>query len=88
MLRAANNWIILERNKNVKEEKVGSIAIVNSDAEAKQCSGTVVTVGPDVTTPMKPGDTVYWGQWDGGQLIINKKRYVNIRETDVVAVDD
>lgn len=84
MLKAANDWILVKRAKKLKEEIVGAIAVVNSDQDAIQRVGVVVTVGPDLDNNILPGDTVIWGTWDGTRVLWNKEEYVAIRNTDVI----
>jgi co-chaperonin GroES (HSP10) len=84
ILQARNNWIILSRLADEKEEQIGSIAIRKSEEESKQNMGVVVSVGKDVDENVKPGDLVIWGDWTLNTFYWNKRPYIAIRSTDMV----
>jgi co-chaperonin GroES (HSP10) len=84
--RAANNWILVDDLPPEREEIIGAIAVFNSDKEAAQNAGIVMSVGPDCDQDLQPGDTVIYGDWGGSKAKINKKLYKAIRCSDVISI--
>ena len=77
-MQALHDFVILI--KETRPERIGSIylpAYDDSDpAEAPPYTGTIVSVGPKVTSPLVPGDRVAFGDLaaksfeNGGQLFM------------------
>ena len=84
VLSAHNNWILVDKIQPVKEEKIGTIAVINNEKDADQNMGKVISVGRDVDLNIHPGNTVVWGDWPGAKIRWQKKTYYAIRSTDVI----
>ena len=70
------------------EEKVGGI-IIPDTAKEKPQRGEVVAVGQgtkDETMVLKKGDTVLYGKYAGTELEDGDKKYLMMRQSDVLAV--
>ena len=71
-----------------EEKTVGGI-IIPDTAKEKPLQGTVVAVGggtKDETMVLKAGDPVLYGQYAGTELEHEGKKYLIMRQSDVVAV--
>ena len=67
---------------------VGGI-IIPDTAKEKPLQGTIVAVGKgtkDEEMVLKEGDTVLYGQYAGTELEFEGKKYLIMRQSDVVAV--
>ena len=67
---------------------VGGI-IIPDTAKEKPLQGTIVAVGKgtkDEEMVLKEGDTVLYGKYDGTELEFEGKKYLIMRQSDVVAV--
>ena len=67
---------------------VGGI-IIPDTAKEKPLQGTIVAVGKgtkDEEMVLKEGDTVLYGKYAGTELEFEGKKYLIMRESDVVAV--
>ena len=67
---------------------VGGI-IIPDTAKEKPLQGTIVAVGKgtkDEEMVLKEGDTVLYGKYAGTELEFEGKKYLIIRQSDVVAV--
>lgn len=67
---------------------VGGIIIPNT-AKEKPLQGTIVAVGKgtkDEEMVLKEGDTVLYGKYAGTELEFEGKKYLIMRQSDVVAV--
>lgn len=67
---------------------VGGI-IIPDTAKEKPLQGTIVAVGKgtkDEEMVLKEGDTVLYGKYAGTELEIEGKKYLIMRQSDVVAV--
>ena len=80
--------------KNAQEEVKGGI-ILPSVAQDKSCLASVVAVGngdlPDgkkVEMQVKKGDTVLYAKYSGTEIEQNGKKYVVIRQADILAIMD
>jgi chaperonin GroES len=71
------------------EEKTASGLIIPDSAKEKPQRGTVVAVGPgtkDVKMEVKVGDIVLYGKYSGTELTINKKDYLMMKHSDILAI--
>jgi len=70
------------------EEKVGGI-IIPDTAKEKPQRGEIVAVGQgtkDETMVLKKGDVVLYGKYAGTELEDGDKKYLMMRQSDVLAV--
>ena len=70
------------------EEKVGGI-IIPDTAKEKTLRGKVVAAGngtKDEEMTLKEGDTVLYGKYAGTELEHEGKKYLIMRQSDVVAI--
>ena len=71
-----------------EEKTIGGI-IIPDTAKEKPLQGTVVAVGngtKDEEMVLKAGDTVLYGKYAGTELEHEGKKYLIMRQSDVVAV--
>ena len=70
------------------EEKVGGI-IIPDTAKEKPLNGTIVAVGEgtkDEKMILKEGDNVLYGKYAGTELEYENKKYLMMRQSDVLAI--
>ena len=70
------------------EEKVGCI-IIPDTAKEKPLNGTIVAVGEgtkDEKMILKEGDNVLYGKYAGTELEYEGKKYLMMRQSDVLAI--
>lgn len=70
------------------EEKVGGI-IIPDTAKEKPLNGTIVAVGEgtkDEKMILKEGDNVLYGKYAGTELEYAGKKYLMMRQSDVLAI--
>ena len=70
------------------EEKVGGI-IIPDTAKEKPLNGTVVAVGEgtkDEKMILKEGDNVLYGKYAGTELEYEGKKYLMMRQSEVLAI--
>lgn len=70
------------------EEKVGGI-IIPDTAKEKPLNGTIVAVGEgtkDEKMILKEGDNVLYGKYAGTELEYKNKKYLMMRQSDVLAI--
>ena len=70
------------------EEKVGAI-IIPDTAKEKPLNGTIVAVGEgtkDEKMILKEGDNVLYGKYAGTELEYEGKKYLMMRQSDVLAI--
>ncbi len=71
------------------EEKTASGIIIPDSAKEKPQRGTVVAVGPgtkDEKMEVKVGDIILYGKYSGTELSIDKKDYLIMRQSDILAI--
>ena len=69
-------------------EKVGGI-IIPDTAKEKPLNGTIVAVGEgtkDEKMILKEGDNVLYGKYAGTELEYENKKYLMMRQSDVLAI--
>lgn len=70
------------------EEKIGGI-IIPDTAKEKPLNGTIVAVGEgtkDEKMILKEGDNVLYGKYAGTELEYENKKYLMMRQSDVLAI--
>ncbi|MFC2264355.1 MAG: co-chaperone GroES [Prevotella conceptionensis] len=70
------------------EERVGGI-IIPDTAKEKPLNGTIVAVGEgtkDEKMILKEGDNVLYGKYAGTELEYEGKKYLMMRQSDVLAI--
>lgn len=70
------------------EERVGCI-IIPDTAKEKPLNGTIVAVGEgtkDEKMILKEGDNVLYGKYAGTELEYEGKKYLMMRQSDVLAI--
>ena len=70
------------------EEKVGGI-IIPDTAKEKPLNGTIVAVGEgtkDEKMILKEGDNALYGKYAGTELEYEGKKYLMMRQSDVLAI--
>ncbi|WP_315378931.1 co-chaperone GroES [Hoylesella loescheii] len=70
------------------EEKVGCI-IIPDTAKEKPQNGTIIAVGEgtkDEKMILKEGDNVLYGKYAGTELEYEGKKYLMMRQSDVLAI--
>ena len=75
-------------NRLRQTKSVGGI-IIPDTAKEKPLQGTIVAVGKgtkDEEMVLKEGDTVLYGKYAGTELEFEGKKYLIMRQSDVVAV--
>ncbi len=71
-----------------EEKTVGGI-IIPDTAKEKPLKGTIMAVGPgtkDEEMQVKVGDVVLYGKYAGTEIELEGKKYLIMRQSDVVAV--
>ena len=79
--------VLIERAP-AETKTVGGI-IIPDTAKEKPLQGTIVAVGKgtkDEEMVLKEGDTVLYGKYAGTELEFEGKKYLIMRQSDVVAV--
>lgn len=71
------------------EEVTASGIIIPDSAKEKPLKGTVVAAGngtSDEKMELKEGDTVFYGKYAGTEIEFDGKKYLIMRQSDVLAV--
>ena len=71
------------------EEKTVAGIIIPDTAKEKPLKGEVVAVGEgtkDEKMVLKAGDTVLFGKYAGTEIEVGKKKYLIMRQSDVLAI--
>ena len=79
---------VLIEQAPAETQTVGGI-IIPDTAKEKPLQGTIVAVGKgtkDEEMVLKEGDTVLYGKYAGTELEFEGKKYLIMRQSDVVAV--
>ena len=83
-----NEHSTISRQSASFEEKVGGI-IIPDTAKEKPLNGTIVAVGEgtkDEKMILKEGDNVLYGKYAGTELEYEGKKYLMMRQSDVLAI--
>lgn len=75
--------VLIERENT--EAKTESGILLPFQATKKMPYGTVINYGAKVTS-FQIGDTVLFGEYSGTEIEVNKKRYLIMREEEVIGI--
>ena len=71
------------------ETKTASGIYIPDTVKEKPQQGTVVAVGPgkkDEPMELKAGDTVLYGKYSGNEVTVGEKKYLIVKQSDILAV--
>jgi chaperonin GroES len=71
------------------EAKTASGIIIPDSAKEKPQRGTVIAAGPgtkDEKMEVKVGDVILYGKYAGTELSLDKKDYLIMRQSDILAI--
>lgn len=86
-IRPLGDRVLVE--PSVAEEKTASGIIIPDTAKEKPQQGKVVAVGKgtkDEEMEVKAGDMVLYGKYAGTEITHEKKEYLIMRQSDILAV--
>jgi chaperonin GroES len=77
-----------------QEEMTASGIVLPETAKEKPMQGKVLTIGPGarqedgsrLAMDVSPGDTVLYAKYAGSEVKIENKKYLILKETDVLAI--
>ena len=83
-------------NQSEAEEVTSGGIVLPDSAQEKPQRGKVVSTGPGKLLDsgergalcVKKGDEVFYGKYSGNEVEIDEKKYVILRETDILAILD
>ena len=82
-MKAIGNYIIVTDEEVVQENNLGLIISEEADQNIRYIEGLVMSVG-DKTVAVEVGDRVYFDKIAGSRIRLKGKKYIAIRESDVV----
>ncbi len=91
-IKPLDDRIVVEQSE--AEEKTAGGIVLPDTAKEKPQRGTVVATGPGKLLDsgergqmsVKVGDQVFYGKYAGSDVEIDRKKYVILRENDVLAI--
>ena len=82
-MKAIGNYIIVSDEEVVQKNSLGLIISEQADENIRYIEGVVLSVG-DQTVAVEVGDRVYFDKIAGSKIRLDGKKYIAIRESDVV----
>ena len=82
-MKAIGNYIIVTDEEVVQKNNLGLIISEEADQNIRYIEGLVMSVG-DKTVAVEVGDRVYFDKVAGSRIRLKGKKYIAIRESDVV----
>ena len=71
------------------ETKTASGIFIPDTAKEKPQQGTVIAVGPgkkDEPMEVKVGDVVLYGKYSGTEVAVEEKKYLIVKQSDILAI--
>lgn len=90
-VKAAGNFLLVKVADAIEELEGG--ILLSGKARIQKTEGTVISIGPGKThpetgepfeIPVKPGDGVVYGQYDGTEIEIDGTKHALIRDEDIL----
>ena len=82
-MKAIGNFIIVTDEEVVQKNNLGLIISEEADQNIRYIEGLVISVGDQVNA-VEVGDRVYFDKIAGSRIRLNGKKYIAIRQSDVV----
>lgn len=82
-MKAIGNFIIVTDEEVVQKNNLGLIISEEADQNIRYIEGLVISVGDQVKA-VEVGDRVYFDKIAGSRIRLNGKKYIAIRQSDVV----
>ncbi|MCQ2147702.1 MAG: co-chaperone GroES [Bacteroidales bacterium] len=87
MIRPLADRVLIEPKE--AETKTASGLFIPDTAKEKPQQGTVLAAGPgkkDEPMEVQVGDTVLYGKYAGTEITVDDKKYLIVRQSDILAV--
>lgn len=86
-LRVIDDKVLVEREEEVESKSPGGI-IIPDTAKEKPQKGKVVAVGTDeeLVKLIKVGDKIVFGKYTGDEIEIERKKYLVVQRSDILAI--
>lgn len=86
-IQPLDDRVLIEKEAESGEQKVGSIIIPDTAAKEKPTTGKVVAVGTDedLQENIKVGDTIIYSKYAGDEIKIDGVEYMIIQRSDILA---
>ena len=87
MIRPLGTRVVIEP-KEAETMTAGGLYIPDN-AKAKPQQGTIIAVGPgaqDEPMEVKVGETVLYGKYAGTEVTVDNKKYLIVKQSDILAV--
>ena len=87
-IQPLDDRVLIEKEQEDGEQKVGSIIIPDTAAKEKPTTGKVVAVGTDedLKENVKVGDTIIYSKYAGDEIKMDEKEYMIIQRSDILAI--
>lgn len=87
-IQPLDDRVLIEKEKDDAEQKVGSIIIPDTASKEKPTMGKVVAVGTDdeLKKNIKVGDTIIYSKYAGDEIKVDDKEYMIIQRSDILAI--
>ena len=87
MIKPLADRVLIEPKE--AEAKTASGLYIPDTAKEKPQQGTVLAVGPgkkDEPMEVKVGDVVLYGKYAGTEVTVEEKKYLIVRQSDILAI--
>ncbi|UCB45216.1 MAG: co-chaperone GroES [Spirochaetota bacterium] len=86
-LKVIDDKVLVEREE-VEDQKTPGGIIIPDTAKEKPQIGTVVAVGTDeeMKDLVKKGDKIVFGKYTGDEIEFEKKKYLVVQRSDILAI--
>ena len=87
MIKPLADRVLIEPKE--AETKTASGIFIPDTAKEKPQQGTVIAVGPgkkDEPMEVKVGDVVLFGKYAGTEVVVEEKKYLIVKQSDILAI--
>ncbi len=86
-IQPLDDRVLIEKEQEDGEQKVGSIIIPDTATKEKPTTGKVVAVGTDedLQEHVKVGDTIIYSKYAGDEIKMDDAEYMIIQRSDILA---
>ena len=87
MIKPLADRVVIEPKE--AETKTASGIFIPDTAKEKPQQGTIVAAGPgmkDEPMEVKVGDTVLYGKYAGTEVTVDDKKYLIVKQSDILAI--
>lgn len=86
MIKPLNDYVVLTYKKEDNKSQSGIILRLDDQKTEQNCTGIVLSCGPEVSKEIKPNVEVVYKSYSGTKITIKDKDYLILKNEEIIAL--